>query len=80
MSEESAVPRRVHRKIELERRRLNQASAVLKCLNVAFNEGAEVDFGDVAIVAYTIIDSVIDELDIVTLERVRAHGLDSDAD
>lgn len=74
------MPRRVHRKIELERRRLNQASAVLKCLNVAFNEDAEVDFGDVAIVAYTIIDSVIDELDIVTLERVQAHGLDSEDD
>jgi hypothetical protein len=80
MSAEDGVVPRVHRKIELERRRLNQASAVLKCLNVAFNEDAEVDFGDIAIVAYTIIDSVIDELDIVTLERVRAHGFDSEAD
>ena len=64
-----AITPQLTEKIEAARRRLQQASAVLKCLTVAFNEEAEIDFGDVAMTAYDVIDAVIDSLDVVMLER-----------
>lgn len=74
------MPEWVEDRIETERRRLNQVSAVLKCLTVAFNEDAEADFGDVAIIAYTIIDSVIDALDAVTFVRAQASDAEDESD
>lgn len=76
----AVVPEWVEDRIETERRRLNQASSVLKCLTVAFNEDAEVDFGDIATTAYTIIDSVIDALDIVALKRSQASDGEDEPD
>lgn len=76
----AVIPQWVEKKIELERRRLNQVSAVLKCLRVAFNEDEEVDFGDVAMIAYDIVDSVIAALDSVMLKRTHAGDRDSESD
>ncbi len=63
------IPPGVERRIETARRQLQRASAVLACLAVASDEDAEVDCSDVASVARKLIDSAVDDLDLVELMR-----------
>lgn len=59
--------------IEVERRRLHQAESTLGCLVLSLQEGCEgnsyddPDYSDVARAVRTIIRSVAEQLDIVTL-------------
>lgn len=55
---------RQHDKIEVARRRLNRAAAMLTCLAAAYDE-IEFDAGDVALAVRDIVDRVIDDLDSV---------------
>lgn len=71
------IPPSVEEKIELARRQLQRASAVLACLAVASDEDAAVDFSDVACVARKLIDSAIEDLDLVELMRGLWHRGDS---
>lgn len=62
------VPEPVRRRIERERRRLQRASAVLRCLVYAANHDAPgIDCGDVARVALKLIERALDALDVVKL-------------
>jgi hypothetical protein len=64
------LPPDVHARIEIERRRLQKASAVLAVLVFAANHDApDVDAGDVASAAQLLIDLAIEGLDIVSLLR-----------
>jgi hypothetical protein len=69
------VPEPIRRRIDRERRRLQQASAVLRCLVYAANHDApEIDCGDVARVALELIQRAIEALDVVKLgEKVRVQ-------
>jgi hypothetical protein len=66
------IPLQITDLIERERRRLQQASAVLSCLTIAalYQEGhEEIDAGDVALVARSLIDKTISRLDLIGLAR-----------
>lgn len=66
------IPIQVQDVIERERRRLQQASAVLSCLKIAALYQAwheEIDAGDVAVIVQNLIDQAIDHLDLVELAR-----------
>lgn len=69
----AAIPPGAAQTIEHERRRLQQASAVLKCLTIAvlyedwYDEG--IDTADVALVVRRLVDEAIAALDLVALTR-----------
>lgn len=68
--------------INRERRRLQQASAVLSCLKIAALYQAwheEIDPGDVAEIVQTLIDKAIDRLDLVELARSAQEPGERDA-
>lgn len=68
----SDIPLEVKDVIEHERRRLQQASAVLSCLKIAAMYQAwheEVDAGDVAVIVQNLIDQTIERLDLIALAR-----------
>lgn len=55
-------------RIEIERRRLQRARAVLECLSIAHDAGHDIDYSDVADVAHNLVDLAIDNLDSVKLK------------
>jgi hypothetical protein len=68
--------------INRERKRLQQASAVLSCLKIASLYQAwheEIDPGDVAEIVQTLIDKAIDRLDLVELVRSAQEPGERDA-
>lgn len=70
-----ALPQPLQVKINVTRRRLQRASAVLSCLAVAADEGAEIDVSDVAIAVRDIVDHAVDALEPITLYGVfRPHA------
>jgi hypothetical protein len=58
-----ALPDPIQIKINVTRRRLQRASAVLSCLAVAADEGTEFDVSDVAIAVRDIVARAVDTLD-----------------
>jgi hypothetical protein len=61
-------------KINVTRRRLQRASAVLRCLTVASDEGAEFDVSDVAAAVRDIVDHAVDALEPINLcDVLRPH-------
>jgi hypothetical protein len=76
------IPLQIKRVIERERRRLQQASAVLSCLKIAalYQEWhEEIDAGDVAMVVQSLIAKAINHLDLIRLARsateIEEHGM-----
>jgi hypothetical protein len=67
---------KVIRAIERERRRLDRATALLKCLTVASMYDDAIDAGGVAEVAYRLVEKAIGRLDVVELRRAakRSRG------
>jgi hypothetical protein len=62
-----ALPEPIQIKINVTRRRLQRASAVLSCLAVASDESAEFDVSDVAVAVRDIVDHAVDALEPMTL-------------
>lgn len=62
-----ALPDPIQIKINVTRRRLQRASAVLGCLAIAADEGAEFDVSDVAVAVRDIVDDAVDTLDSTNL-------------
>lgn len=66
----SDLPSKVEERIETERRRLQQAVAVLAALAIAVDEDPEAfDAGDVALAAKALIQTALENLDSVSLQR-----------
>lgn len=60
----------IQQRIEMERRQLQRATAVLACLALAFDQELEVDFGDVANVAKNLILDALRALDVIALDTL----------
>lgn len=66
----SELPPNIKERIETERRRLQQAMAVLAALAIAVDEDPEAfDAGDVALAAKALIETATENLDSVSLRR-----------
>lgn len=66
----SELPPKTKERIETERRRLQQAVAVLAALAIAIDEDPEsFDAGDVALAAKALVETAIENLDSVSLQQ-----------
>lgn len=67
---ESELSPQIRDRIEIERRRLQQAAAVLAALAIAAEEDPNaLDAGDVALAAKALIETAVTNLDSVSLQR-----------
>lgn len=69
----------VGRRIDTERRRLQQAHAILICAVTAAMEDVEVDYSDVMRVVSDMIEAAVDQLDSVVLGRPKRNEVEEDA-